>query len=63
MREYVAAVRAVWNRWQNAAPLNFKGAHYTINLMPPLFDPGPIAHPEIPIHLAAVNRRSMCART
>jgi probable F420-dependent oxidoreductase len=23
--------------------------------MPPLFDPGPIAHPHIPIHLAAVN--------
>jgi len=59
MREYVAAVRAVWNRWQNAAPLNFMGVHYTINLMPPLSGPGPIAHPDIPIHLAAVNRR-MC---
>src|SRR5262245_40364227 len=59
MREYVGAVRAVWNRWQNGAPLDFKSAHYSINLMPPLFDPGPIEHPDIPIHLAAVNTR-MC---
>jgi hypothetical protein len=27
--------------------------------MVPLFDPGPIAHPDIPIHLAAVNP-TMC---
>jgi probable F420-dependent oxidoreductase len=59
MREYVGAVRAVWRCWQTKAPLDFKGAHYTINLMPPLFDPGPIEHPDIPIHLAAVNRQ-MC---
>jgi probable F420-dependent oxidoreductase len=55
MREYVGAVRAIWNRWQNNVPLDFKSAHYTINLMPPLFDPGPIEHPDIPIHFAAVN--------
>jgi probable F420-dependent oxidoreductase len=59
MREYVGAVRAVWSRWQNGTPLDVKGAHYTINLMPPLFDPGPIEHPDIPIHLAAVNTH-MC---
>jgi probable F420-dependent oxidoreductase len=59
MREYVAAVRAVWNRWQNNATLDFKGARYAIYLMPPLFDPGPIEHPDIPIHLAAVNTQ-MC---
>jgi len=59
MREYVAAVRAIWQRWQNNESLDFKGLHYTINLMPPLFDPGPIEHPDIPVHLAAVNRH-MC---
>jgi probable F420-dependent oxidoreductase len=59
MREYVAAVRAIWQRWQTNEPLDFKGSHYTINLMPPLFDPGPIEHPDIPIHLAAVNTH-MC---
>jgi probable F420-dependent oxidoreductase len=55
MREYVSAVRAVWAHWQNGAPLDIKGPHYNINLMVPLFNPGPIEHPEIPIHLAAVN--------
>ena len=55
IREYVQAVRAVWNCWQNGAALDVKGEHYNINLMVPLFDPGPIEHPDIPIHLAAVN--------
>ena len=55
MREYVPAVRAVWNHWQNGAPLDVKGPHYNINLMVPLFNPGPIEHPDIPIHVAAVN--------
>jgi probable F420-dependent oxidoreductase len=55
MREYVAAVRAVWDCWQNGTPLKFEGEHYRLDLMAPLFDPGPIEHPGIPIHLAAVN--------
>ena len=55
MREYVQAVRAIWAHWQTGAPLDIKGEHYTINLMVPLFNPGPIEHPDIPIHVAAVN--------
>ena len=55
MREYVSAVRAVWDCWQNGTPLDVRGPHYNINLMVPLFNPGPIEHPGIPIHLAAVN--------
>src|SRR5882757_8439615 len=55
MREYVQAVRAVWAHWQTGAPLEIAGPHYTINLMVPLFNPGPIEHPDIPIHVAAVN--------
>jgi len=59
MREYVRAVRAVWDCWQNRTPLDFRGDRYRLNLMVPLFDPGPIEHPSIPIHLAAVNT-GMC---
>ncbi len=59
MREYVGALRAVWRCWQDQVPLSFHGEHYTLDLMVPLFDPGPIEHPEIPIHLAAVNP-TMC---
>ena len=55
MREYIRAVRAVWNCWQLGTPLNVQGEHYNLNLMVPLFNPGPIEHPDIPIHLAAVN--------
>ena len=55
MREYVHAVRAVWDHWQNGTPLDVKGPHYNINLMVPLFNPGPIEHPHIPIQIAAVN--------
>ena len=55
MREYVQAVRAVWDCWQNGTSLSVQGEHYNINLMVPLFNPGPIEHPNIPIHLAAVN--------
>jgi probable F420-dependent oxidoreductase len=55
MREYIQALRAVWNAWQNGTPLDIRGEHYNINLVVPLFNPGPIEHPHIPIHLAAVN--------
>ncbi|MCW5668693.1 MAG: TIGR03617 family F420-dependent LLM class oxidoreductase [Hydrogenophaga sp.] len=55
IREYVSAVRAIWDCWQNGTELDIKGEHYNINLMVPLFNPGPIEHPHIPIHLAAVN--------
>lgn len=55
MREYVRAVRAVWDCWQNGTPLNVEGEHYNLSLMVPLFNAGPIEHPDIPIHLAAVN--------
>ncbi len=59
MRDYILALRAVWNSWQNRVPLDFQGEHYRLSLMVPLFDPGPIEHPNIPIQLAAVNR-GMC---
>jgi probable F420-dependent oxidoreductase len=60
MREYVRAVRGVWDCWQNGTPLDVHGEHYTLDLMVPLFDAGPIDHPDIPVHLAAVNT-NMCA--
>ncbi len=55
IREYIQAVRAVWACWQEGTPLNFSGEHYKLSLMVPLFNPGPIEHPRIPIQLAAVN--------
>ena len=55
MRDYVRAVRAVWDCWQHGTPLDFHSDRYDLTLMVPLFDAGPIEHPDIPIHLAAIN--------
>lgn len=55
MEEYIQAVRAVWACWQDGVDLDFHGQHYELTLMNPLFNPGPIDHPDIPIHMAAVG--------
>jgi probable F420-dependent oxidoreductase len=55
LREYVQALRAIWDCWQNGTKLDFRGEHYRLNLMVPLFTPTPIEHPRIPVELAAVN--------
>ncbi len=55
MRDYILAMQAVWDCWQHGTDLNFDSDHYTLNLMVPLFDPGPIDHPRIPVHVAAIG--------
>ena len=39
MREYVHAVRAIWNSWQTGDRLAFRGDFYTHTLMTPTFAP------------------------
>ncbi len=55
MRDYVRAVRAIWHSWQHRTKLEFESTRYALNLTVPLFTPEPIEHPDIPIHVAAVN--------
>ncbi|PWH18838.1 MAG: LLM class F420-dependent oxidoreductase [Anaerolineae bacterium] len=55
LREQIQALRALWDCWQNGRPLNVRGEYYRLSLMSPLFNPGPIAHPRIPILIAGVN--------
>jgi probable F420-dependent oxidoreductase len=55
LREFVPALRAIWDCWQNGTPLKFEGEFYNFSLMTPFFNPGPIAHPKIPIYIAGVN--------
>jgi probable F420-dependent oxidoreductase len=55
MRDYVGAVRAIWKSWQRREPLDFESDRYRLDLNVPLFTPAPIEHPDIPIHVAAVN--------
>ncbi len=56
LREYVQALRAIWDCWQNGTPLKFKGEFYEFSLMTPFFNPGPIEHPNVPVYIAAVNQ-------
>ncbi len=55
IREYILAVRSIWNSWQTETPISFQGEHYKLDLTVPLFIPAPIDHPNIPVHLAAVK--------
>ena len=55
MRDYVGAVRACFDTFQNGTPLNYESESYTLNRMQPFFNPGPIEHPDVPILLGAIG--------
>ena len=55
MREFVLAIRAIWDTWATDAPLAFEGEFYSHTLMAPFFNPGPNPHGNPPIMLAAVG--------
>ena len=41
MREMVLAIKAIFDRWEGKAELDFRGEFYTHTIMLPAFDPGP----------------------
>jgi probable F420-dependent oxidoreductase len=55
MREYVLAVRAIWDCWQNGTELRFEGEHYQLTRMQPFFRPDRLEHPASPIYLGGVG--------
>jgi probable F420-dependent oxidoreductase len=55
IRDYIVAVKSIWNSWQTETPIDVKTDRYNLNLTVPLFIPAPIDHPTIPIHIAAVK--------
>lgn len=55
LREYVGCVQAMFDTFQTGAAPAFEGEEFRFTLMNPFFNPGPIDHPHVPIHLAAVN--------
>jgi probable F420-dependent oxidoreductase len=57
LREYILAVRAIWESFQAEGALQFEGEFYSHTLMTPFFNPGPIEYPEIPVYIAGVNTR------
>ncbi len=57
--DYIRCVRAIWDTFQNDTRPDHQGPFYQFRLSNPMFNPGPIDCPEIPIYLAGVNPR-MC---
>lgn len=56
MREYVACLRAIFHAFQHPHDLRpHRGAEWRFDLLPPVFRPEPLAHPAVPIHVAAVG--------
>ena len=41
LREYVSAIRAIWEAWEHGTTLDFRGEFFTHTRMIPAFDPGP----------------------
>lgn len=57
MRELVLAIRAIWARWNEGTPLDFRGEFYQHTLMTPFFDPGPNPFGNPRIFVAGVGPR------
>ena len=55
MRDYVAALRAIWNSWTTGEPLDHRGEFYRHTLMTPNFVPSDVPDTAPKIYLAAVG--------
>src|SRR5215470_12435832 len=55
LRDYVGALRAVWQSWETGGKLDYRGEHYTLTLMTPDFSPEPSGLPMVPVTVAAVG--------
>ncbi|MEO5952871.1 MAG: LLM class flavin-dependent oxidoreductase, partial [Chloroflexia bacterium] len=59
LRDYVGAVRAVWECWQTGERLRYDGPYYSLKLMTPFFSPAALDDAGfVPrIFIAGVNRQ------
>jgi probable F420-dependent oxidoreductase len=55
MREFVLAMRAIWESWNEGTKLDFRGDFYTHTLMTPMFSPGRNPHGPPKVFVAAVG--------
>jgi probable F420-dependent oxidoreductase len=55
LKDYILAMRAIWDAWQNSTKLKYEGEFYDFSLMTPFFDPGPIPYPDVPVYIAGVG--------
>ncbi|MDL9948591.1 TIGR03617 family F420-dependent LLM class oxidoreductase [Gordonia sp. ABSL11-1] len=57
MREYVQALHAIWDSWDNDTEMSFDGEFYTHTLMPPFFRPPRHEFGRPEVFVAAVGER------
>ncbi|MFA9445861.1 TIGR03617 family F420-dependent LLM class oxidoreductase [Egicoccus sp. AB-alg6-2] len=57
MRDYVLALRAIWDAWETGERLAHRGEFYRHTLMTPFFTPPPHGHGAPPVWLAAVGQK------
>jgi probable F420-dependent oxidoreductase len=57
MREYILALQAIWNAWNEQTPLKFEGEFYRHTLMTPFFAPPPNPFGAPKVFLAAVGEK------
>ncbi len=57
MREFVLALRAIWECWLHGTPLDFRGEFYQHTLMTPMFTPANREFPAPRVMVAAVGPR------
>ena len=55
LRDYIKCMRAIWDSWQHGTKPDYEGEFYQYKLTSPMFNPGPIEHPDIPVIVSAVN--------
>lgn len=55
IREYIAALRAIFAAFRGDEPLRFDGEFWKLSVLPAMWSPGPIDVADPPIDLAAVN--------
>jgi probable F420-dependent oxidoreductase len=55
MREFVAALHAIWAAWREGTKLRFEGDFYTHKIMTPMFTPEPQPYSPPKVFLAAVG--------
>ena len=55
IKEYVLAVKQIFRAFRREAPLEFEGRWWKLSLLPDQWSPGPLAVPDPPVNIAAVN--------
>ena len=55
LREYVLAVKQIFEAFRHGTPLAVEGEYYNLSLLPPIWSPGAIDCGDPPVDIAAVN--------